>query len=136
MGPHVSSPARYRLEDRILFVFVPLVFLFLIMQFSLSHFHLHPKGVWAVLCGAVASLPFIAAIFSAGLYLAEEKDEFQQSLCVQAILWGFGVTACVALVWLALGMFIHVPQMNFVSGVFLFELVFVVSFWVARWRYR
>ncbi|MGB0082989.1 MAG: hypothetical protein WBP90_15800 [Terracidiphilus sp.] len=136
MSPYVSSPARYRFEDRVLFFFLPSIFLFLILRVSLDHFHLHPTGVWAVLCAAVASLPFIAVIFSVGFYLAEEKDEFQKSLFVQSILWGFGVTAGVAVLWFTLGTFIHVPRMNFVSGAVLFDLAFLVSFWVNRWRYR
>jgi hypothetical protein len=136
MGTHVSSPARYRAEDRIGFVFVPLVFLVLIMLFSLSHFHLHPAGAWAVLCATVAASPMIAMIFIVGFYLAEEKDEFQRSLFVQAILWGLGVTACVASYWLALGTFIHVPRMNLLSGEFLFLAGVVVSGAVARWRYK
>ncbi len=136
MNPHVSSPARNRLEDSILFICVPLIFLFLIMQFSLSHFHLHPTRIWAVLCAALSSSPFIAFLFSFGLYLSDEKDEFQRELLVQSILWSLGVTACVAFIWLAVGMFIQVPRMNFASGVFLFGLVFVVSLWAMRWRYR
>src|SRR5579862_8594941 len=118
MGVHVSSPARYRAEDRVLFVFVSLVLLFLIMKFSLSHFYLHPAGVLAVLCAAVGAAPMIAAIFIVGLYLAEEKDEFQRSLFVQAILWGLGVAACATVFWFALGTFIHIPHMNFVLGEF------------------
>ena len=136
MGVHVSSPARYRAEDRVLFVFVPLVLLFLIMQFSLSHFHLHPAGVLAVLCAAVGAAPMIAAIFIVGLYLAEEKDEFQRSLFVQAILWGLGVAACATVFWFALGTFIHIPHMNFVLGEFLFLAGMVISGAVSRWRYR
>jgi hypothetical protein len=136
MSPHVSSPARYRFEDRIAFVFVPLVLLFLVMQFSLSHFHLHPVGVLAVLCAVVGASPVIAVIFSVGLYLAEEKDEFQRSLFVQSILWGLGVTACAATFWLSLGMFIHVPQMSFFSGEFLFLAGMAISGAVSRWRYK
>jgi len=136
MNPHVSSPARNRFEDRLLFVFVPLVFLVLVMLFSLSYFHLHPTGICAVLYAALLSSPVIAGIFSLGLYLSEEKDEFQRALLVQAILWALGVTICVAFVWIALGTFLHVPHMNFLSGEILFVLAFAVSFWVMRWRYR
>jgi len=80
--------------------------------------------------------PMIAMILNIGLYLAEEKDEFQKSLFVQSILWGLGVTACVATSWLALGMFIHVPHMNFVLGEFLFLAGMIISGAVTRWRYK
>lgn len=136
MSPYVSSPARYRFEDRFLFFILPLMLLVVMMKIGLDHFHLHPAGAWAVLCAAVASSPFIAMIFSVGFYLAEEKDEFQRTLFVQAILWGFGVTACVAVFWLMLGTFIHVPHMNFVLGEILFIAGMAVSGAVARWRYR
>jgi predicted MFS family arabinose efflux permease len=136
MSPHVSSPARYRAEDRVLFVFAPLIFLVLVMLGALSHFHWHPAGVLAVLCAAVLASPFVAMIVIVGLYLAEEKDEFQRSLFVRSILWGFGVTACVTVFWVTLGQFIRVPSINFWSGGILFNLGFLISFWVARWRYR
>jgi hypothetical protein len=136
MDPQVGSPARYRFEDRVLFLFVPLVFLVVLLQFSLGHFHLHPTRIWAVLYAAAVSSPVIAYIFSLGLYLSEEKDEFQRALLVQSILWGVGVTACVAFFWFALGTFTHVPHLNFLSGEILFLLAFVASFWVNRWRYR
>jgi len=136
MSPRVSSPAMYRFEDRILFVVVPSIFLTLIMLISLSHFHVHPTRVWAVLCAIFVSSPVIAYILILGLYLSEEKDEFQRALLVQSILWGLGVTACAAFFWMVLGMYIQVPHMSFVSAVFLFFLVFTVSIWVTRWRYR
>jgi hypothetical protein len=136
MSPHVGSPARYRFEDRFLFVIVPLYVLVVMMYFSLSHFHLHPTRIWAVLCAAVLSSPGIGFIFCIGLYLSEEKDEFQRALLVQSILWALGVTICVALFWFALGTFIQVPRMKFASEQFLFVMVYLVSLWVARWRYR
>jgi hypothetical protein len=136
MSSHVSSPAKYRFEDRILFVIVPSMLLVILMKAGLDHFHLRPAGAWAVLCAAVASWPFIAYVFCAGFYLADEKDEFQRSLFVQAILWGLGVAACVAVFWFMLGTFIHVPRMNIFSGEILFVAGMVVSGAVNRWRYR
>lgn len=136
MSPHVSSPARYRLEDRILFVFVPLVFLFLIMQFSLSHFHLHPAGVLAVVCATLASIPSIAGVIVFGLYMAEEKDEFQKSVLTSSLLWGIGATFAVTTFWGCMEQFGHARRMP----VFWVQIAFILAFAVAnaanRWRYR
>jgi hypothetical protein len=133
MSPRVGSPAMYRYEDRMLFVVVPLFVLSVIMYFSLSHFHLHPTRIWAVLFAAFMSSPAVALIFSIGRYLSEEKDEFQRSLLVQSILWALGVTICADFFWMVLGTYMQIPRMK---DQFLFAMVFIVSFWVNRWRYR
>jgi hypothetical protein len=126
----------YRFENRMLFVIVPLYVLVVILGISLSHFHLHPTRIWAVLCAALLSSPGIGFIFCFGLYLSEEKDEFQRTLLVQSILWALGVTICVGFFWFALGTFFHVPQMKFASDEILFAVVYAVSSLVTRWRYR
>ena len=99
MERRVSSPAKYRSEDRVLFILLPLFLAVGILAFSLSYFHLHPTGILAVLCAIIVSSPMIAFTFIIGLYLAEEKDEFQRSILVQSLLWSLGVTACGAFFW-------------------------------------
>ena len=36
------------------------------------------------------AIPIIGIIAVVGLYLAEEKDEFQRNLLIQSMLWGLG----------------------------------------------
>ncbi len=136
MSSHVGSPAMYRFENRLLFVVVPLYVLVVIAQISMSHFHLHPVRVWAVLCAVFMTSPVIGFMVCIGRYISEEKDEFQRTLLVQSILWGLGVSICMAVFWMVLGTYIQLPHTRFASDEFVFALVFLVSFWVNRWRYR
>src|ERR1017187_10299556 len=57
---------------------------------ALSFHRYHPKGPFAYLLAVLPGLAIIGMIVTVGLYLAEEKDEFQRNLFVQAMLWGLG----------------------------------------------
>jgi len=141
MERRVGSPAKYRFEDRALFVVVPLFFFVMAMDVVLgfleSHYHhFHPSGVLALVCAAVQSLPIVASIVIAGLYLAEETDDFQKTVLVQSLLWGIGVTLAVATFCGSLEKYGQVQRMNLWSIQLVFFAVAVVSTLVARWRYR
>lgn len=98
--------------------------------------HFKPTGpaLWAV---AVApALPIVAVIAIMGVYLAEETDEFQRNMSVQALLWAMGVTLAGATVWGFLenfGVVGHPPT-------YLAFPVFCGAFGLAqplvRWRYK
>ena len=133
----VGSPARYRFEDRFLFFIVPLFVLTGILDIWGFHYHhLHPAGALAVLCAAVQSSPIIGFIVIIGLYLAEEKDEFQKSVLVQSMLWAIGATLAVTTFWGSMEKFSQAPHMDIASVQFLFFLVYIVALAANRWRYR
>jgi hypothetical protein len=137
MGPHVSSPARYRLEDRVLFIMVPMFFAFPFVLAIADHYHLRPTSdVLAVVCAALASLPFIAAVVIFGLYMAEEKDEFQKSVFTQSLLWGIGATFAVTSFWGCMEQFGHARHMPVFWVQVVFSIAFVIATAANRWRYR
>lgn len=82
----------------------------------------HPQGPLAYLLALLPAIAIIAQIVTVGLYLAEEKDEFQRNLFVQALLWGLGGVLGVSSVWGMLESFTHIPH---------FQPTWTVSiFWV------
>ena len=136
MNRYSGSPARYRYEDRFLFIVMPLLALVGILMWGSVHFHWNPVGVLAVACAAVVCLPFCAMYVIVGLYLAEEEDDFQKSIVVRSMLWGIGVTLMATTFWGALEIFAHVPSIDVHWVQFVFFPSFGVAALVGRWRYR
>jgi hypothetical protein len=48
----------------------------------------HPHGVLAYAVAVLPALPIAGALVGTGMYLGEEKDEFQRNSLVQALLGG------------------------------------------------
>ncbi len=137
MNHCAGSPAKYRFGDRFLFIVVPLFVLDGILGFwGFHYYHLHPAGALAVLCAALQSSPIIAFIVVIGLYLAEEKDEFQRSILVQSMLWAIGATLAVATFCGSMEKYSQGPRVDIASVQFLFFLVYIVALAANRWRYR
>jgi hypothetical protein len=74
--------------------------------------HGHPTGGLAYLLAVLPSLPIIGELVVVGLYLTEEKDEFQRTVLVQSLLWGIGATLAVTSVWGFLENFIQVVHFD------------------------
>ncbi len=72
----------------------------------------HPTGVLAYLLAILPALPIIGGIVVVGLYLAEEKDEFQRAILVQSMIWGIGVTLSLTTAWGFLEVFKLVPHIE------------------------
>ena len=72
----------------------------------------HPTGVLAYLLAILPALPIVGIIVVVGLYLAEEKDEFQRALLVQAMIWGIGATLSLTTAWGFLEVFQLVPHIE------------------------
>jgi len=76
-----------------------------------TYFHrFHPKGLFTYVLAVLPAIAIIAQIVTVGLYLAEEKDEFQRNLFIQALLWGLGGVLGVTSVWGMLESFTHIPH--------------------------
>ncbi|MCE3290802.1 MAG: hypothetical protein K0R83_2814 [Caulobacter sp.] len=91
------SPAARRYMRRL----IPLFLLYVVVLFaSLWAIRaMAPTGplLWAL---AVApALPLVGCIVVMGLYLIEEKDEFQRTVLAEAMLWGIGAVLTVTTVW-------------------------------------
>ena len=92
--------------------------------------HLHPGRAATIILAVLPALPILAVIVVVGLYLKEEKDEFQRELLIQAMLWGMGVTMAAATVW---GFLEANAGVAHVPGFYVFVLFWAV---VARSRHR
>lgn len=70
----------------------------------------HPHGPLAYVLAVLPAIAIIGSIVAVGFYLAEEKDEFQRNLLIQALLWGLGGVMAVTSVWSMLELFTHIPH--------------------------
>ena len=82
------------------------------------------------------AIPVIGIIVILGLYLMDEKDEFERSVLVQAILWATGVTLAFNTVHDALVNFLNFPPMPMFSLFTVFVAVWGLAQPLIRWRYR
>ena len=105
-----SNPAIRRYTYR--FIGAMLLYaLFLILAVWVFK-HYHPTGVLAYLLAVLPALPIIGGLVVIGLYLVEEKDEFQRTVLIQSMLWGIGATLAVTTVWGFLENFLQVPRLD------------------------
>ena len=96
----------------------------------------HPTGVLAWLLAILPAISITGLLAIFGLYLAEEKDEFQRFIGVQAMLWGIGGTLAVTTVWGFLENFVHVPHLQLILVFPIFWFFFGVSLPVLLARYK
>jgi len=96
----------------------------------------HPHGVFSYLAAVLPALPIIGALVYTGVYLAEEKDEFQRNLLVQSLLGGTGGILAVTTTWSYLEDFAHAPHLDLVWVYPLFWLFAGISYGFVRARYR
>jgi hypothetical protein len=96
----------------------------------------HPNGITIWLFAILPALPIIAAVSLTGLYMHEEKDEFQRFVLVQALLGGIGAILTVTTVW---GFLENYAQFRHLNILFIWPLycVFVgISYGLVKARYR
>ena len=112
---------------------VYLLFLF-IAQWSFHH--LHPTGLIVYVLAILPALPLIGSLVIVGLYIAEESDEFERSILVQSMLWGFGGTLAVSTIWGFLEDFANAPHIStFYVYVFFWILMGIAQPFIRR-RYQ
>ena|ERR1039458_4923986 len=137
MHDRIKNPARYRMEDRLLFIFMPLLVAVLVLAvWGFGYHHLQPTGVVACLLAILVALPGIALIVMFGFYLSEEQDEFQHNLLVQSLLWAIGATLTVTTFWGVLVMFELVRSQSLVFVFPLFCLFMAAAKFLVKLRYR
>jgi hypothetical protein len=112
-----------------------LYLLFLFIAQWIFH-HLHPTGLVVYLLAVLPALPLIGSLAIVGLYIAEESDEFERSIIVQSMLWGFGGTLAVTTIWGFLEEFAKAPHIS-TFYVYIFFWIFMgISQPFIRRRYR
>jgi len=135
MHDRIRNPARDRMEDRMLFIGLPLIVANIAMAiWGIGYRHL--TGVPAYLPAILVALPGVAFIVIFGLYLSEEQDEFQRNLWVQSLLWGIGATLTVITFWGSLVEFELAKGLKLMFVFPLFWLVTCIARLVLRLRYR
>jgi hypothetical protein len=72
----------------------------------------HTTGPVIYLLAVLPALPIIGSIVVVGLYIAEEKDEFQRRIMEWSLLWAIGATLATTTVWGFLEMFAHVRHIT------------------------
>ena len=79
---------------------IAMTFYMLALLVAVSRFkHTMPSHATAVFLSILPSIPILAVIVIVGMYLREERDEFQRQMLVQALLWGMGGTLAITSVW-------------------------------------
>jgi hypothetical protein len=138
MEQKINNPARNRMEDRILFFIMPLLITLIVLCYWVfGYLHIQqPTSTLAYLFAALLALLFIGSIVIFGLYLTEEKDEFERTVITQSMLWGTGATLTVAAFWGALELMNKVHHLNPVWLFILFPYFMGIAKLLVKRRYR
>lgn len=135
MTERIKNPARDHMEDRMLFIGMPLLVANIAMA-SWGFGYGHLTGALAYLPAILFALLGVAFIVIFGLYLKEEQDEFQRAIWVQSLLWGIGATLTIITFWGSLVEFELVKGLKLMFVFPLFMLITCVARLVLRMRYR
>ena len=96
----------------------------------------HPHGVAVYFVAVLPAFPIMGALVVTGLYLAEEKDEFQRQLLVESVLGGIAITLAGTTVWGYLESFVHAPPLQAIWIYPIFWVAAGISFPFVWMRYR
>jgi nitrate/nitrite transporter NarK len=129
-----KNPAARRYMWR--FSVAMLLYIVFLVMAVLVFVHYHPTGPLAWLLAMLPALAIIGQIAAFGLYLAEEKDEFQVALGVKSMLWGIGGTLAVTVTWGFLENFVHLRHMDLMWVYPIFCMFSGVAFGLVQLRYR
>jgi hypothetical protein len=106
----LKNPAIRRYLVRFL---ITMSFYVIFLVTAVEAFHrYHPTGALAYVLAILPALPVIGVIVIVGLYLREEKDEFQRAVLVESMMWGIGATLSVTTAWGFLENFVPVPHFD------------------------
>jgi hypothetical protein len=134
MNCATNNPAAKRFLRRIV-ITILLYALSLVLAVGVF-LRFHPTGVLAWLLAILPAISITGLLAIFGLYLAEEKDEFQRSIGVQSMLWGIGGTLAVTNIWGFLESFVHITHLNPVLDSAIFWIFVGISLPVLLARYR
>lgn len=129
-----NNPATRRYVRRFAPTMSLYVVFILLAAWVFKHHHL--IGPAAYLLALLPALPIIGIIVIVGLYLAEEKDEFQRNLLIQSMIWSIGATLAITTVWGFLETFAGTPHIDLYFVFPLFWFFVGVSTALLKLRYR
>jgi len=106
----------------------------LVAKIALRLGHLPDAAVYPI--AIFPAFPIMAALVVTGLYLAEEKDEFQRQVLIEAMLGGMGITLAGTTVWGYLESMAHSPHLDATWVYPIFWIGTAVCMPFVRRRYR
>ncbi len=130
----IKSPAQRRYVLRMWVAAGLCVLLALVAKLALRFGHL--SGLTAYLVAVLPALPIVGALVATGVYLEEEKDEFQRNLLVQSLLGGIGALLALTTMLGNLEGLTGMPHLSLIWIYPIFWLFAGISFFVVRLRYR
>lgn len=130
----IANPAQSRYRRRMLAAAV------LCIAFSLAAAggirHGHVSGLWSYFLAVLPAIPVAWTLVITGAYLGEEKDEFQRTVYVQAILLGIAAMLAVVTAWGYMEDFGQAPHLRLAWIYPMFWIFVVAAFPLVRRRYR
>jgi multidrug transporter EmrE-like cation transporter len=127
-----SATRRYL---RRFFVALLLYILFIIAA-VVAFARYHPTGPLAYALAVLPALGIIGQMAAFGLYLAEEKDEFQRTLGILSMIWGIGATLSVTVTWGFLEKFVHLRHLDLTLVYPLYCVLTGISYGLLQTRYK
>jgi hypothetical protein len=98
-----KNPAARRYTQRFFTTISAYVVVLLSVVWCIKH--LRPTGPVLYLLAVLPAVPILGVILVVGLYLVEEKDEFQRNVLIQSMLWSIALKLATTTVWGFLQMF-------------------------------
>jgi cytochrome bd-type quinol oxidase subunit 2 len=95
-----------------------------------------PQGGLLYLAAAAPAIPVLGAIWAVLRYVAEEEDEYQRFLRIQAFVWSTGIALAIMTVWGSLQQFAAVPPMPPMYPFFILVVSLGLVQGVITWRRR
>jgi uncharacterized YccA/Bax inhibitor family protein len=129
-----NNPAKSRYMRR--FSLSMLLYVLFLVTAVWVFVHHHPTGPLAWLLAILPALAVIGQIVAFGLYLREEKDEFQVALGVQSMLWGIGGTLSVTVTWGFLENFLQLRHLDLIWIYPIFCALSGIAYGLQQLRYK
>jgi len=129
-----NNPAKSRYMRR--FSLSMLLYVLFLVTAVWVFVHHHPSGPLAWLLAILPALAVIGQIVAFGLYLREEKDEFQVALGVQSMLWGIGGTLSVTVTWGFLENFLQLRHLDLIWIYPIFCALSGIAYGLQQFRYK
>ncbi|MGC2583388.1 MAG: hypothetical protein WA399_14895 [Acidobacteriaceae bacterium] len=98
--------------------------------------HGHVSGLSSYFLAVLPAIPIAWTLVITGAYLGEEKDEFQRTVYVQAILLGIAAMLAVVTAWGYMEDFGRAPHLRLAWVYPMFWIFVVAAFPLVRRRYR
>jgi len=129
-----SSVAGIRFIARLLTTSIVSVGVVFYTKWAFQHFH--PTGFRVYILALLPAIANVASLVVVGLYISEEKDEFERSIIIRSVLWGLGAALAVSSVWGTLEQFAQAPHLTSFLSYLSFWIVMAISGAIIRLRYR